>query len=60
MDYGEVNRLTYRELQRVCKEKGLAATGTTSALRSRLLDFFGTTPADLAGAAAAAAVTAAD
>ena len=37
IDYGSVNKLPYRQLQKLCKEKGLAANGSTAALRERLL-----------------------
>jgi len=37
LDYGSVNKLPYRQLQKLCKEKGLAANGSTAALRERLL-----------------------
>lgn len=30
--------LTYREMQKICKERGLAAKGTTDAMRTRLLN----------------------
>lgn len=41
LDNYAVNKLPFRELQRQCKERGLAATGSTGALRSRLLDALG-------------------
>jgi len=36
--YAAINQLTYRELQKGCKEKGLSATGNTAALRNSLLE----------------------
>jgi len=33
-----VNSLTYREMQKMCKERGLAANGTGEAIRTRLVD----------------------
>lgn len=41
LNYDGVKNLTFRELQRECKERGLAATGNTATLRSRLLDAIG-------------------
>ncbi len=41
LNYYAVNKLPFRELQRQCKERGLAATGSTGALRSRLIDALG-------------------
>mmetsp|Transcript_16624 Transcript_16624/g.24847 ORF Transcript_16624/g.24847 Transcript_16624/m.24847 type:complete len:736 (-) Transcript_16624:67-2274(-) len=38
LDYKTVNKLTFRELQRTCKEKGLPAVGSTATLRSRILE----------------------
>jgi len=46
MGYADVNSLTFRELQKACKEKGLAATGNTAMLRSRLMEFFGVAVAE--------------
>lgn len=34
----EIENLSYRELQRLCKEKGLPANGTTDDIRNRLMD----------------------
>lgn len=41
MDFDGVNGLTFRELQRACKEKSLPATGNTATLRNRLLESLG-------------------
>eukprot|EP00559_Dactyliosolen_fragilissimus_P002968 CAMPEP_0184861704 /NCGR_PEP_ID=MMETSP0580-20130426/6323_1 /TAXON_ID=1118495 /ORGANISM="Dactyliosolen fragilissimus" /LENGTH=677 /DNA_ID=CAMNT_0027359291 /DNA_START=408 /DNA_END=2441 /DNA_ORIENTATION=- len=41
MDYESINKLSYRQLQTHCKEKGLPATGNTATLRGRLLEEFG-------------------
>eukprot|EP00560_Eucampia_antarctica_P006066 CAMPEP_0197824868 /NCGR_PEP_ID=MMETSP1437-20131217/2074_1 /TAXON_ID=49252 ORGANISM="Eucampia antarctica, Strain CCMP1452" /NCGR_SAMPLE_ID=MMETSP1437 /ASSEMBLY_ACC=CAM_ASM_001096 /LENGTH=741 /DNA_ID=CAMNT_0043424669 /DNA_START=191 /DNA_END=2416 /DNA_ORIENTATION=+ len=38
LDYDMVNSLTYRGLQKECRERGFPAVGTTAALRTRLLD----------------------
>jgi pentatricopeptide repeat protein len=38
LDYATVNKLSYRELQKECRERGLPAVGNTAALRSRLLN----------------------
>lgn len=38
INYGSVNILTFRELQRECKERGLGAVGSTAVLRKRLLE----------------------
>ncbi len=38
LGYKEVNKLTFRELQRTCKERGLPAVGNTATLRSRILE----------------------
>lgn len=38
LDYASINKLSFRQLQRECKERGLSAGGTTSALRARLLE----------------------
>lgn len=35
--YADVKSLTYRELQKTCKDRGLAASGSTADLRTRLL-----------------------
>lgn len=40
-DYETINKLTFRELQKECKEKGLGAVGNTAALRSSLLEYMG-------------------
>jgi len=40
-DYETINKLTFRELQKECKERGLAAVGITAALRSTLLEHIG-------------------
>lgn len=41
MTYADVNKLAFRALQKECKALGLMATGTTAALRGRLLEHFG-------------------
>ena len=41
IDYESVNKLTFRELQRACRDIGLGSTGSTATLRNRLLDFHG-------------------
>lgn len=41
LNYAGVKVLSFRELQKECKERGLAATGNTAALRSRLLGAIG-------------------
>lgn len=41
LNYEGINQLTFRELQRQCKERDLPAKGNTAALRSRLLDHLG-------------------
>ena len=40
-DYTSVNSLTYRQLQKECKKRSLAANGNTAALRDRLLKDLG-------------------
>jgi len=44
--YNDVNRLTFRELQTECKNKGLKATGNTRVLRIRLLEDLGLCKSD--------------
>ena len=39
MTSGEVNSLTYRHAQQICKYAGLAANGSTLLLKERLLDY---------------------
>eukprot|EP00571_Detonula_confervacea_P011137 CAMPEP_0172309408 /NCGR_PEP_ID=MMETSP1058-20130122/9700_1 /TAXON_ID=83371 /ORGANISM="Detonula confervacea, Strain CCMP 353" /LENGTH=681 /DNA_ID=CAMNT_0013022027 /DNA_START=256 /DNA_END=2301 /DNA_ORIENTATION=- len=41
MSFADVNKLTYRRLQRECKTLGLSAVGTTAALRGSLLEHHG-------------------
>jgi hypothetical protein len=41
VDYESINKLTFRELQRTCRDHGLGSTGSTATLRNRLLDFHG-------------------
>lgn len=41
LGYWDINKLTYRQLQKTCKDKGLAANGSTAVLRTRLLQNFG-------------------
>lgn len=41
LDYNAVNSLTFRQLQKECKERSLPATGNTAALRGRLLENLG-------------------
>jgi len=50
-----VNKLTFRQLQRECKENGLPAVGSTAALRGRLLEFYGVARNTAAAASAVAA-----
>lgn len=38
LDYNTVNELSYRGLQKECRERGLPAVGTTAKLRARLLE----------------------
>lgn len=51
LDYAKINKLTFRELQKECKERGLGAKGDTATLRSNLLEGLGITP-ELGGATA--------
>jgi len=55
-DYETINRLTFRELQKECKERGLAAVGNTAALRNNLMDHMGIISHIAAARAAAAEV----
>jgi len=41
LDYETINRLTFRELQKECKERGLGAIGNTALLRNNLLNHMG-------------------
>ncbi len=41
MDYAAINKMTFRQLQRNCKNMGLPAKGNTATLRLRLLQEFG-------------------
>lgn len=41
VNYENVNKLSFRELQRECKARGLGAVGNTAALRRRLLETVG-------------------
>jgi len=41
LDFGTINSLTFRELQKHCRGRGLPAVGNTAALRARLLERFG-------------------
>jgi hypothetical protein len=41
LGYWDINKLTYRQLQKTCKDKGLAANGSTAVLRTRLLQNLG-------------------
>lgn len=41
LGYWDINNLTYRQLQKTCKDKGLAANGSTAVLRTRLLQNLG-------------------
>ncbi len=41
LDYTRVKQLTFRQLQKQCKERGLPATGNTAALRTRLYGALG-------------------
>lgn len=43
LDYASINKLTFRALQRECKERGIPAVGTTAVLRARLLEDIGAT-----------------
>lgn len=45
-DYETINKLTFRELQKECKERGLGAVGNTAALRTSLLEHMGITSLD--------------
>jgi len=40
-DYDSINKLTFRGLQRACRDNGLVSTGSTATLRNRLLEFHG-------------------
>lgn len=42
LDFNGVNKLSFRELQKNCKDRGLPASGNTAALRRRLLEAIGT------------------
>jgi len=54
--YDAINELTFRGLQKECKERGLSAVGNTATLRSNLLESMGiVSPAAQADAALAAA-----
>lgn len=55
LDFNGVNSLSFRELQRECKERELPAVGNTAALRGRLLEFHGLGRKSPASAAAAPA-----
>jgi len=52
-DYEAINRLTFRELQKACKERDLSGKGNTLALRNTLLDHMGIINPMAAAAAAA-------
>lgn len=54
-DYEKINRLTFRELQKECKERGLGAMGNTATLRNSLLEFMGILSPNAAAEAAAQA-----
>jgi hypothetical protein len=41
LDFDSVNKLPYRLLQKECKDRGLAANGSTAILRNRLLEEMG-------------------
>lgn len=41
LDYAGVKKLTFRELQKQCKERGLPAVGNTATLRTRLYEALG-------------------
>ena len=49
LDYFGVNKLTFRELQKQCKERGLPASGNTATLRSRILESLGLIECDVDG-----------
>lgn len=53
-----IKKMTFRQLQKSCVERGLPAVGNTAALRARLLESAGL-PVPGAAAAAAAAASAA-
>ena len=41
LNFDVVNKLPYRQLQKECKSRGLAANGSTAVLRTRLLEDLG-------------------
>lgn len=41
MDFEDIRKLPYRQLQKYCKDRGLPANGSTAALRTRLLEDLG-------------------
>ena len=41
LDFDSVNKLPYRLLQKECKDRGLAANGSTATLRNRILEEIG-------------------
>ena len=44
LDYRAVNKLSFRELQKACKDRSLTAAGPTAVLRIRLLESSGIAP----------------